>query len=133
VVLAIGSSSASLAVASPSTILHQSKPKPHKVITSLTGTWSGSSSGAFVGTFTLHWTQLGSNLTGTITLSNPSGKYSVSGAVHGSAISFGAVGAGATYTGSVSAKSTSMSGNYNSPRAAAPGTLKRPPDRPVPS
>jgi hypothetical protein len=34
--------------------------------------------------------------------------------VHGSAINFGAVGAGATYTGKVSGKS--MSGNYESPK-----------------
>ena len=62
----------------------------------------GKYSGAFTGTFTLHWTQTGSALGGSITLSSPSGKYGVSGSVHGTAISFGAVGAGATYTGSVS-------------------------------
>jgi hypothetical protein len=79
----------------------------------LAGTWSGQYSGAFAGTFTLHWTQSRSSLSGSITLSNPPGKYSISGSVHGSAISFGAVGAGATYTGSVSGKS--MSGSYKSP------------------
>ena len=80
---------------------------------SLAGTWSGHYSGAFSGTFTLHWTKSGSSLHGSITLSNPSGKYSVSGSVHGSAIKFGAVGVGATYTGSVSGKS--MAGAYNTP------------------
>ena len=79
----------------------------------LAGTWSGQYGGAFSGTFTLHWTQTGSKLKGSITLSNPRGKYGIGGSVHGSSITFGAVGAGATYTGSVSG--TSMSGHYKSP------------------
>lgn len=82
--------------------------RPH-----LAGTWSGKYSGAYSGTFTLHWTQSGSRLSGSITLSNPRGKYGISGSVTGTAIRFGAVGAGATYTGSVSGKS--MSGRYQSP------------------
>jgi hypothetical protein len=77
------------------------------------GTWSGQYSGAVSGTFTLHWTQTGSSLKGSITLSSPHGNYAISGSVHGHAISFGAVTAGATYTGSVSGKS--MSGNWKSP------------------
>lgn len=81
---------------------------------SLAGTWTGKYGGAFSGTFRLHWTQSGSKLTGTITLSYPSGKYPITGSVHGSAITFGAVGAGATYTGSVSGKS--MSGHYRTGR-----------------
>lgn len=81
---------------------------------SLAGKWSGKYSGAFTGTFTLHWTQTRTILHGSITLSNPSGKYPISGSVHGKAINFGAVGAGATYTGSVSGRS--MSGTYKSPR-----------------
>jgi hypothetical protein len=95
---------------------HHSKPKPHRKVVgnSLPGTWSGQYSGAFSGTFTIHWTQSGSNLNGSIMLSNPSGTYSINGSVHGSALTFGAVGAGATYTGSVSG--TSMSGTYNSPK-----------------
>jgi hypothetical protein len=80
----------------------------------LAGTWSGRYSGAFSGTFTLHWTQTRSSLHGSITLSNPRGKYGISGSVRGSAIKFGAVGVGATYTGSVSGKS--MSGTYKSPQ-----------------
>ena len=43
---------------------------------------------------TLHWTESGSKLGGSIVLSNPRGKYGISGSVHGSAITFGAVGAG---------------------------------------
>lgn len=85
---------------------------------SLAGTWSGHYSGAFSGTFTLHWKQSGSRLSGSIALSNPRGKYGIGGSVHGSAITFGAVGAGATYTGSVSGKS--MSGSYKTPKG--PGT-----------
>jgi hypothetical protein len=81
---------------------------------SLAGTWSGKYGGAFSGTFKLHWTQHGSRLTGSITLSYPSGKYPITGSVRGDAIKFGAVGAGATYTGSVSGRS--MSGHYLTPR-----------------
>jgi len=89
----------------------KNKPVRHKKPSStLSGTWSGQYSGGYNGTFTLHWTQSGSKLTGTIKLSQPSGTFSVSGSVHGSAISFGAVSAGATYTGSVSGNS--MSGSY---------------------
>ena len=95
-----------------SAAVNPSKPQPKH--TSLAGTWSGHYSGAFSGTFTLHWTRSGSHLNGSITLSNPSGKYGINGSVHGSAIKFGAVGAGATYMGKVSGKS--MSGSYNSPK-----------------
>ncbi len=78
----------------------------------LAGTWSGQYSGAYSGTFTLHWTQKGSKLSGSITLSSPPGKYSVNGSVKGKTIKFGTVGAGATYTGSVSGNT--MSGTYKS-------------------
>jgi hypothetical protein len=80
----------------------------------LAGTWSGSYHGAFAGTFTLHWTRSGSHLSGSITLSNPRGRYGISGNVRGSTLTFGAVGAGATYTGKVSGKS--MSGTFKTPR-----------------
>jgi hypothetical protein len=76
----------------------------------LAGTWSGKYSGPYSGTFTLHWKQARSRLSGSIKLSNPSGTYGITGSVHGGMISFGAVGAGATYTGSVSGRS--MSGHY---------------------
>lgn len=76
----------------------------------LAGTWSGKYSGAYSGTFTLRWKQTRSRLTGSIRLSNPAGTYGITGSVHGTAIAFGAVAAGATYTGSVSGKS--MSGHY---------------------
>lgn len=103
------------ATASPSKT--HPKPKLPKPITavSLAGTWSGQYGGAFSGTFTLHWTGSGSSLSGSIVLSKPAGTYSVTGSVKGSAISFGAVSAGAKYTGSVSATGTSMSGSYTSP------------------
>ena len=81
---------------------------------SLNGTWSGRYSGAFSGTFTLRWRQVGSKLRGTIALSRPAGRYSVTGSVRGRAITFGAVGAGATYTGSIAG--TSMSGHYKTPQ-----------------
>jgi hypothetical protein len=81
---------------------------------SLAGTWTGRYTGAFSGRFKLHWRQSRSRLVGSITLSKPSGTYSISGSVRGSAIKFGAVGVGATYTGSVSG--SSMSGSYKSPQ-----------------
>lgn len=80
----------------------------------LAGTWAGKYGGAFSGTFTLHWKQSGSKLTGTIKLSNPGGTYGISGKIRGSSISFGAVGVGAIYSGSVSGKS--MSGHYKTPQ-----------------
>jgi hypothetical protein len=80
--------------------------------TGLAGTWTGKYSGAFSGTFTLHWKQSGSKLTGTIKLSRPKGTYGITGSVTRGKIRFGAVDAGATYTGTVSG--TSMSGTYRS-------------------
>jgi hypothetical protein len=83
--------------------------------TSLPGWWSGKYSGAYSGTFSLRWTLTGSRLHGSITLSNPKGSYPINGKVgRGGAIQFGVVGAGATYTGSVSG--SSMSGSYKSPQ-----------------
>jgi hypothetical protein len=98
--LAVVSSSASIAATTSSS----TTPK-------LAGIWTGSYSGAYSGHFTLHWRQTASGkLKGSIALSNPPGTYGITGSVRGSAISFGVVGAGATYTGSVSGKS--MSGRY---------------------
>lgn len=78
---------------------------------SLTGTWSGTYRSAYHGTFTLHWTQTNSRLTGTIKLSSV-GRTNITGSVRGSTIRFGTVGnaSAITYTGSVSGKS--MSGTY---------------------
>jgi len=86
------------------------KPKTAPKKVTITGTWTGSYSGAYSGTFTLHWTLTKGVLHGSITLSNPNGEYPITGSVNGTAINFGAVGAGATYTGKVSGKS--MSGRY---------------------
>lgn len=77
---------------------------------SLTGNWSGNYSGSFHGTFTLHWTQTGSKLDGTINLST-AGTVPLNGTVSDNRIHFGTVGSTViTYTGSVSGDS--MSGNY---------------------
>ena len=86
---------------------------------SLTGTWSGTYGGANHGTFTLHWTQSKSRLTGTIKMSNV-GRMNITGSVRGSTIRFGTVGnANAiTYSGSVSG--TSMSGTYKTGGAGGP-------------
>ena len=79
---------------------------------SLTGTWSGTYRGAYHGTFTLHWTQSKSRLTGTIKLSSNVGRTNITGTVRGNTIRFGTVGHtnAITYSGSVSG--TSMSGTY---------------------
>ncbi len=81
----------------------------------LSGTWSGKYGGAYRGTFTLHWKESGSKLSGTIKLStNGNAKLNVTGTVHASTIRFGTVGSSAiTYSGSVSGKS--MSGSYHTP------------------
>jgi hypothetical protein len=79
---------------------------------SLTGSWAGSYHGTFSGTFTLHWKQTGSVLSGSITL-KPGGTVPITGKVRGTAITFGAVAVGVTYTGSVSGRS--MSGRYKTP------------------
>ncbi len=81
----------------------------------ISGTWSGKYGGAYHGTFTLHWTESGSRLTGTIKLSaTPNARTSIKGTVHGSSIRFGTVGSTAiTYSGTVSGKS--MSGKYQTP------------------
>jgi hypothetical protein len=100
-------------VATARTTSHHHHRAPSKLL-QLGGKWSGRYGGAFSGSFTLHWTQSGSKLTGSITLSNPSGTYSCNGTIAGSGIKFGVVGAGASYTGSVSGGS--MSGTYSSPR-----------------
>jgi len=78
----------------------------------LGGKWTGTYTGSYSGTFTINWTQSGSKLTGTINLSRPKGIYGINGSVNGDAISFGAVTAGATYTGSVSKSGKSMGGKY---------------------
>jgi hypothetical protein len=78
----------------------------------LGGKWTGSYNGAYSGTFTINWTQSGTKLSGSINLSNPKGSYRITGGVTGTAIQFGAVTAGATYTGTVSKSGKSMSGKY---------------------
>lgn len=84
----------------------------------LTGTWSGSYGGAVSGTFTVTWTQNArGKLTGAIKLSRPAGNYPITGSVTRSGIKFGAVGVGATYTGTVNAAGLKMSGSWASGKA----------------
>jgi hypothetical protein len=78
----------------------------------LAGTWKGHYNGAYSGHFTIHWRQIGSLLHGTITLSNPSGRYGIAGSVTRGKIKFGAVSVGAKYKGAVRGKS--MSGTWTS-------------------
>jgi hypothetical protein len=79
----------------------------------LGGRWTGQYSGAVSGHFTIIWKQTHSRLHGTITLSNPKGKYDIGGSVKKGKIKFGAVSVGAKYTGKVNG--TSMSGTWTSP------------------
>ena len=87
--------------------------------TGLTGTWKGSYGGSFSGTFTLHWTQSGSKLRGTIDLST-GGTEPINGTVNGSTIKFGTVGSSAIqYSGTASGDS--MSGTYKVQGSSAGG------------
>jgi ABC-type phosphate transport system substrate-binding protein len=80
----------------------------------LAGKWKGHYSGAFSGHFTIRWKKTGSLLHGNITLSNPQGRYGISGSVNKGKIKFGAVSVGAKYRGKV--RGTSMSGTWTSPQ-----------------
>lgn len=82
--------------------------------TTLAGKWTGRYGGAVSGHFTIHWKQTGSRLHGNITLSRPSGTYSIGGSVQNGKIKFGAVSVGAKYKGKV--RGTSMSGTWTSPQ-----------------
>jgi hypothetical protein len=80
----------------------------------LGGIWAGSYSGSHSGRFTIHWKQVHGALRGSIALSSPQGTFSINGTVNRNHISFGAVGVGATYSGSVSPSGKSMSGHWKS-------------------
>jgi hypothetical protein len=90
----------------------------------LSGTWSGQYSGANQGTFTLTWQQSGSNLTGTINISEVGAPSGINGTVSGNTITFGTVGTAAvTYSGTVSGNS--MSGTYQSPSGSGTWTATK--------
>jgi hypothetical protein len=89
-------------------------PVKRSKVPAVAGKWSGQYSGAFTGTFTLNWARKGKKLDGTIKLSNPGGNYTCTGKIEGTKLTFGAVGAGARYTGSISGDS--MSGTYTTAR-----------------
>ena len=89
----------------------------------LAGKWKGHYSGAVSGHFTIHWKQTGSLLHGTITLSNPKGKYDISGSVNKGKIKFGAVSVGAKYKGKV--RGTSMSGTWTSPQGGGSWSARK--------
>jgi hypothetical protein len=82
--------------------------------TPLAGKWTGHYSGAVSGHFTIHWKQNHSRLRGHITLSSPSGTYSIGGTFRHGKLKFGAVSVGAKYKGKV--RGTSMSGTWTSPQ-----------------
>ncbi len=114
---AVASSSSSVSSAPPPASTPPARPAAHAAGANLTGTWSGNYGGAFQGSFSLHWTQSGARLSGSITLSNPGETLSLNGTVNGSAIAFGTVGSAAiTYSGTVSG--SSMSGSYRVAGAA---------------
>ena len=78
----------------------------------LSGSWNGRYGGSFSGTFKLTWTQSGSKLTGSITLSAPPSTLDINGTINGNKISFGTVGSAAiSYTGSEQ-QGTVMEGSY---------------------
>jgi hypothetical protein len=99
-------------------------PSPSTSSNSLTGTWTGTyqstTTTSAYGTFTIVFTQAGSQLNGTIDIKN-SGCIStgtITGTVSGGTITFGAVKGAQTidYTGTVSG--TTMSGTYSAPQCA---------------
>jgi opacity protein-like surface antigen len=104
-----------LALACCSTALAaQASSRSHTALQAkLGGKWKGTYSGAVSGHFTIHWTQTGTTLHGTIKLSTPSGKYAIDGGVRGKKIKFGALTVGARYKG-VLHGSTRMSGTWTS-------------------
>lgn len=103
--------SALLAVCATASVASATTSSPE----GLGGTWVGSYGGSYRGTFTIHWTQRRSGaLKGTITLSSPHGTYPINGKVNRNVISFGAVGVGAVYNGSVRSSGTSMAGHWKS-------------------
>ena len=107
--------SALLALACCSTALAAATASSsHAATTGLAGKWKGHYGGAVSGHFTLHWRKTGSQLHGSITLSNPQGQYDISGSVRDGKIKFGAVSVGAKYKGKV--RGTSMSGTWTSPQ-----------------
>jgi hypothetical protein len=80
----------------------------------LSGTWSGQYEGPSDGTFTLTWQQSGSDLSGSITISEFGVPININGKLSGGKISFGTVGSLAvTFSGSVSGNT--MSGTYHAP------------------
>lgn len=110
-----GGSSSSSTTKAPASTTHAAKSTPASTAAAsgLPGKWSGQYSGAFTGTFHLNWTQSGSKLSGTITLSDPPETTGITGSVSGGAIKFGTV-SGAVYSGTISG--SSMSGNYVTPK-----------------
>jgi hypothetical protein len=104
--LALACTGAVLAAASASSA--------HAATTGLAGKWKGHYGGAVSGRFTINWRKTGTTLHGSITLSNPQGKYNISGSVNNGKIKFGAVSVGAKYKGQV--RGTSMSGTWTSPQ-----------------
>ena len=106
---------ATLALACCGTALAAASTSSSRVATTgLAGTWKGHYSGAYSGQFTIRWRKTGSQLHGSITLSNPQGKYNISGSVRDGKIKFGAVSVGAKYKGKV--RGASMSGTWTSPQ-----------------
>ena len=105
-----------LALACSGTALAAASASSSHVATnsSLAGKWKGHYGGAVSGHFTINWKQTGSRLHGTITLSNPRGKYDIGGSVSRGKIKFGAVSVGAKYKGTL--RGTSMSGTWTSPQ-----------------
>jgi len=97
-------------------------PSPVDTVTDLTGTWSGhwqdTSPDSAGGSFVVKWTQKGSNVSGTITVSGTPclSVGTVTGSISGSKITFGAVQAqrSVNYTGTWS--KSSMQGTYSAPK-----------------
>lgn len=84
-----------------------------------TGTWQDTSPDTSAGGFDLNWTQSGTSLSGSITITGTGcmSAATVTGTLTGSKISFGAVSGRVqiTYDGTVSGDLNSMQGTYSAP------------------
>jgi hypothetical protein len=107
----VAASSVAVATAAASSTASPASRPPSAAASGLSGTWPGQYSGASQGDFTLHWTQSGSALSGTVSLETNGITMPIHGTVAGDSIKFGTVGStGISYQGTVSGNS--MSGTY---------------------
>ncbi|HEY7020928.1 MAG TPA: hypothetical protein VH349_07410 [Ktedonobacterales bacterium] len=107
-----------VAVSPSSAPVSSSTPKTLNLSGTWDGTWQNTTPDTATGTFTIIWTQTGSNLSGAISIkaSTCISQASITGSISGDKISFGVVNgqAAITYDGTVSGNDT-IKGAYHAP------------------